>query len=202
MSNEHTEASQSIDVEPRTRRALEEPLSVVSLDGTPVDSREETIVMVVSGSGESYHVDVAGDGRCECPDHKHRNAECKHIRRARAALGIAPIDSRTLGAVDVDEQLAANAPGPVVATSDGGIIEAGDEGEILDEGDDDGRPEDCECGEWNAGLELPCWPCYREGFDEPAGDDVDGDDEGDREEPRRSEPADFGHGESTGVQDL
>ena len=32
------------------------------------------------------------------------------------------------------------------------------------------------------------------------GDDQDGDT--DREEPRRSEPADFGHGESTGVQEL
>jgi predicted nucleic acid-binding Zn finger protein len=136
MSNEHTHANESIDVEPRTRRALEEPLSVVSLDGTPVESTDETVVMVVSGSGESYHVD-ADVGRCECPDHKHRNAECKHIRRSRAALGTDPVDSRTLAAVDVDSQLAANAPGPVVATSDGGIIEAGDDGEILNDDSDD-----------------------------------------------------------------
>ena len=52
---------------------------------------------------------------------------------------------------------------------------------------------------------LPCWPCYRDGFrsqnpEEPANDDYAD------EEPevalRRSEPADFGGGESTGVQDL
>lgn len=83
---------------------------------------------------------------------------------------------------------------PVVATSDGRIIEAGDEGEILDEETDDGRPDDCAC--WDAGLKLPCWPCYRDGFDEPASTD-DG-----RQEPARSEPADFGGGESPGVQDL
>lgn len=55
--------------------------------------------------------------------------------------------------------------------SDDEIIVAGDEGEVLDgdeESDDDGRPDDCGCGDWNAGLELPCWPCYRDGFEEPA----------------------------------
>ena len=34
------------------------------------------------------------------------------------------------------------------------------------------RPSDCECLE--AFHDLPCWKCYREGFDEPnpdAGDD-------------------------------
>jgi hypothetical protein len=176
MSNEHTHANESIDVEPRTRRALGEPLSVVSLDGTPVESRDDTVVLVVSHSGESYHVD-AEMGRCECPDHTHRDVDCKHIRRARAALGLEPVDSQVLAAVDVDATLGDTAPGPVVATSDGGIIDAGDEGEILDESDDDqdtdgdGRPDECDCGNWNAGLGLPCWPCYRDGFDEPAGGD-------------------------------
>jgi len=28
----------------------------------------------------------------------------------------------------------------------------------------DGRPEDCDC--WATG-ELPCWPCFRDGFEEP-----------------------------------
>jgi len=36
------------------------------------------------------------------------------------------------------------------------------------------RAADCDC--WDAGLELPCWPCYRDGFrspnpEEPASDD-------------------------------
>jgi hypothetical protein len=172
MSDNTTEASESIA--PRTRRALSEPLSVVSLDGTPVESRDETIVMVVSHSGETYHVDAEA-GRCECPDHEYRDARCKHIRRARVALGLQPVDSQVLVSVDVDATLGANAPGPVVATPDGGIIDAGDDGEILDEeeseernDDDDGRPDDCDCGDWNADLELPCWPCFRDSFEEPA----------------------------------
>jgi hypothetical protein len=67
-----------------------------------------------------------------------------------------------------------NAPGPVVAASDGGIVDAGDDGEILDSdtgGDenDDGRPDECGCDEFELDVGLPCWPCYREGHDTPAG---------------------------------
>lgn len=139
MSESDTAASEGIDVEPRTERALTEPLSVVTLDGTPVETREETIVMVVSSSGESYHVD-AREGRCTCPDAEYNlddDEQCKHAVRARLALGLEPVDSRVLAAVDVDSALGANAPGPRVATSDGGIIEAGDDGEILDDSDDE-----------------------------------------------------------------
>jgi hypothetical protein len=173
MSTYESAEVEGTDVEPRTERALSEPLSVVSLDGTPVESTDETIVMVVSHSGETYHVD-AEVGRCECPDHEHRDARCKHIRRSRVALGLQPVDSRVLAAVDVDATLGANAPGPIVATSDGGIIDAGDEGVVLDgdesteESGQDGRPEDCDCGDWNAHADLACWPCFRDGFEEPA----------------------------------
>jgi hypothetical protein len=34
------------------------------------------------------------------------------------------------------------------------------------EGDE--RPSECDCGDWNDGFDLPCWPYYREGFREPA----------------------------------
>lgn len=51
------------------------------------------------------------------------------------------------------------------------IIEAGDDGAILDEDSDDvdERPEDCECSGSALEVEydLPCWPCYREGFETP-----------------------------------
>jgi len=59
---------------------------------------------------------------------------------------------------------------PRFLATDGGIIDAGDGGEVLDddESTDDGRPDDCDCGDWNDGEGLPCWPCYRDGFEEPA----------------------------------
>lgn len=192
--------SDGIEIESRTERALTEPLSVVTLDGTPVEAGE-SVVQVVSHSGDSYHVDVAR-GVCECPDHRHREAECKHIRRARIALGETTISADVLAAVDVDRQLGVNSPGPRVLCSDGGIIEADDGGEILDETESEAdessseRPDDCECQHFDSGVtDLPCWACYRDGFETVA-------DEAGRPTPTRSEPADFGGGETTGVQDL
>jgi len=212
----------SIDLEKRTRRALEEYLTV--LDDIDAAAGADDLYAVVSESGSQYLVDARA-GSCTCPDAEHRNPEggCKHARRVGFATGAEPIPA----AADpdaVDDQLgahvggavrwacehgrefcaesadaredavrcsdcrieAATTPGERVVVADGGteIIEAGDEGEILDESDDDvvnlsevtgdavpeddARPGDCDCGDWNNGLDLPCWPCYREGFETPA----------------------------------
>lgn len=40
---------------------------------------------VESESGSQYTVD-AEEGRCSCPDHQHRNAQCKHLRRVALAI--------------------------------------------------------------------------------------------------------------------
>ena len=168
MSNDEPDACDSIDR--RTERALTEPLSVLTPDGTPVEDPDATIVAVVSHSGASYTVDVRA-GRCECPDAEHRNPDggCKHVRRARVALGREPVAARVLDTVDPDPQLGANAPGPAVATADGGIVDAGDDAVILDDGRDDdddaGRPDGCACA--GLGGELECFACHLEGFDEP-----------------------------------
>ena len=31
--------------------------------------------------------------------------------------------------------------------------------------------DECDCGDWNADADLPCWPCYRDEFDTPASAD-------------------------------
>jgi len=175
MTNHEPDARDSIDR--RTRRALVEPLTVLSHDETPVESRETTVVTVTSASGSTYDIDVVS-GACSCPDARHRDPDggCKHVRRARVAVGVEPVDARTIRALgdDVDPQLGAFTPGPRVAASDGGIVDAGDDGVVLDErddADDDVRPDDCACGGFHTDAELPCWPCYRDGFDEPASAD-------------------------------
>lgn len=38
-------------------------------------------------------------------------------------------------------------------------------GKRVKEEGSDGRPDGCSC--WNPDGELSCWPCYREGFEEP-----------------------------------
>lgn len=170
-----TEESDGIEVEKRTRRALEEPLSVLSVDGTPLDETDTTIVSVVSHSGEQYTVDVR-EGRCTCPDAEYNldaDERCKHEIRARAVLRREPVDARVLDAVDVDPQLGQHAFEPAVASADGGIIDAGDDGVVLDENtdSDDERPADCDCAEFHADAELPCFACYQADFEEPASAD-------------------------------
>jgi hypothetical protein len=185
MPTEHTDEHESTDVEPRTRRALERVASVLHTDGTPIREGEEpTVVSVHSdNSGKERRVDVR-EGRCSCPDHEHRDAMCYHIRRARYALGVEPVPTETLAACDVHIHFAANAPGPVVATSDGGLV-----GRESDEESDDSTD--------SARSDSRLDPRVREHVEEH-GSPAHGYDHA----PERSEPADFGGGESTGVQEL
>jgi hypothetical protein len=227
----------SIEIPDRTRRALEEPLTVVDLDGTPVED-DATVVLVVSHSGESYRVDARA-GVCECPDSKHRDPDggCKHVRRARAALDREPLDARVVAAVDVDETLGTNAPGPSVVASDGGSAEFTERADALnDDVDADGledRYDDAaivdaeEPDEWDGPHRefdrygrptgesyLRCPACGVEVLEQHLdsvthadGCEFEENDDGSAEitgtdTPRRSEPADFGLGDSTGVQEL
>ena len=185
MSDYNTarQESSGTDIETRARRALERAYTVTAVDGTPIsDGETPTVVSVHSGnSGKERRVDVA-EGRCTCPDHEHREVECAHIRRARIALGVEPVNRDTLAACDVHARFAEHAPGPVVATSDGGHV-GGDTDDSTDSDESDG----------GRGLD----PRVREHV-EQHGSPAHGYDHA----PDRSEPADFGHGESTGVQEL
>jgi len=169
MSTNELDGHESI--EPRTERALCEAMTVLPEGG-------DVYTVVGQNGGGEYRVDTR-ESRCTCPDHKHRGAECKHLRRVAFATGERAVPDGVEGVdellgehVDGQPQAGDGGQGQAVAT-DGGeeILVGGDDGELLDEGDGDGRPDDCDCGEWNQGLELPCWPCYREDFKEPAGVD-------------------------------
>lgn len=172
----------------RDARALTQYLTV--LDDVDRAKGAEDLFFVVSESGESYLVDVA-TGACECPDAEYREPEggCKHFRRCLFATGRRAIPA-WIDREPVDPDLGEHVDGEVrFAATDGGsgIIEAGDDGEVLDEESDDeavvdlsevygeaapdapDRPEDCECSGSALEVEydLPCWPCYREGFETP-----------------------------------
>ena len=181
---ERTEAEDTDTVDERTVRALEEPLTVLP---DAVDA--PGMVRVVSHTQEEYTVDVRG-GNCECPDATYNlddETACKHVRRARFALGLDTIPGAALDACDVEPNFGAfvETDEVRVATPDGGVIEADDGGEVLDETDeDDGttgvrdpyahrddedvdtRPlgtvdtgDECEeCAELSD--ELPCFECY------------------------------------------
>jgi hypothetical protein len=144
-----SESQDSIDIKPRLRRALEEPLSVVSTDGTPVDG-DASIVSVESHSGESYTVDVR-EGRCDCPDAQYNlgdDQQCKHQIRAEIALGRSPVPVRATETVDVDAVLGEHTDATLqFLASDGGIIdgETGDEVSAETDTDTDTDTETAAC---------------------------------------------------------
>jgi len=64
--------------------ALTEAMTVVEDDPAAWSASE---VAVYSGETSKYVVNVDTQF-CECADHAYRGAQCKHIRRARYALGL------------------------------------------------------------------------------------------------------------------
>ena len=110
----------------RTLKALTRPFSVVSTDGTPIGTPSDTpVVLVVSNSGESYRTNVQTRS-CSCPDDKYNipsHVPCKHVRRARIAMGLDSIHQRVVSALELDIDtpdtdsrggIGASAPGPIV----------------------------------------------------------------------------------------
>lgn len=151
---------ESIELEPRTERALTQYLTVLADVGRAKGA--DDLFLVVSQSGSEYLVDTR-EGRCECDDHHYRGVRCKHLRRVAFATGDEPVPA---GVDGVDPQLGEHTDEtPRRAASDGGVVETTDDTTEGDDGDE--RPDDCDCGAWNAGEGLPCWPCYRDGFREP-----------------------------------
>lgn len=88
-------------------------------------------------AAHEYDVSVARSGettKCSCPSDEHQSGPCKHRRWVEHH---AP-DAVVIAAAGVQ--------------TDGGVIDAGDEGKIIDE-------EDC----WCDGQPMPCWDCYNTG---------------------------------------
>lgn len=85
----------------RDRRALSEQLIV--LEDAP------DIYKVYSEAGEEYMVDTRGPA-CTCPDFRYREADCKHIHRARIEAGeydLAQLDTDIQETIDaLDDHLA------------------------------------------------------------------------------------------------
>jgi hypothetical protein len=143
------------EVEPRTRRALEEYLTVLPEHGRVKSA--DGLVLVVSATQEEYVVDVHS-GACECPDATYNLDDdelCKHARRARFALGVDAVPAEALEAAEVEPNFGAfvDTDGVRVATADGGIVEAEEDVEILTDEDDEDECEVC------AALsdDLPCF---------------------------------------------
>ncbi|PSP55379.1 hypothetical protein BRC82_05390 [Halobacteriales archaeon QS_1_67_19] len=147
------------DLEQRDIRALTEKMTVLPEGGG--------VYSVTTESGSEYLID-SREGRCTCPDFEYNGARCKHIRRVEYATGEQTVpDWADSDAIDSLLGEHAEASPKVAATDGGDVIVADDDGMILDSDDtneENGRPDDCQC--WDPDSELPCFPCWREGFRE------------------------------------
>lgn len=135
---ERAVTDESTDLEPRDVRALTECMTTLPLGGD--------VYSVTTESGSEYRVD-AQEGRCTCPDHRHRGVRCKHLKRLVFARGDAPIPAwADTDAVDplLGEHCEQT---PRKAAADGDSLE----GEGTSEGES--HREDC----WCAGKSLPCF---------------------------------------------
>jgi len=151
MTTKETSEKNVSELEGRTRRALEEYMTVLP--------EEETgLCRVYTESGSEYVVDTE-DGACTCPDVRHNLGHdelCKHQRRARFALGIDAVPVEAVEELDVDESLGRHTDASLrFVASDGGIVEAGDDVELLEE--DAAADEDTDAAEEDetAGVRDP-----------------------------------------------
>ena len=151
---EVSDAEDSDTLDDRTERALTEYLTV-----TTCDVGDENVVEVHSQSGKSYVVDAV-EGTCTCPDAEYNLDEtetCKHAKRARFALGLDAVP--VVATLEVDETLGCGTDADLrFATTDGGVVEAGDDAEVLTDDEENADTDECdECAELDG---MPCFECY------------------------------------------
>jgi hypothetical protein len=91
----------------------------------------------------TVHVEGGIPADCTCPAFEYQDGPCKHM----VAVAIR------------EPVLEAVTAGPA-ARADGGLTV---EEETTAESTE--RPDDCDCAP--TFEDLPCWPCYRDGFEEP-----------------------------------
>jgi len=138
-----------------------------------VDVLDADVATEKRAQWEAFEFTVLGDGDVEVVNDSHADAD-DHTYTVHVESGIpsdcsCPADTYQEGAckhrvaVAIREPVLEAASREQPVRADGGVAleEFG-----ADDRDDD-RPEDCDCGEWNDGLGLCCWPCYRKGFEEP-----------------------------------
>ena len=213
MSAYKSHGTESIELDDRTRRALTEYMGVLSEGGD---------LFTVVGENHpdrdqsEYTVDLAL-GRCSCADSEYRGVECKHQIRAKLATGREPVPA-AISPDDVAGELGGDhlEGEPRFLATDSDATASVDEftgeltrvpvagGVLVYESRDVGRElvgfEDVT--DWDALGDAVAARGHGRGdvLHLPELDD-ERDDQG-RQEPSRSEPADFGGGESTGVQEL
>jgi hypothetical protein len=134
MFENDSETQDCIEIADRTRRALEEYMTVLPEFGRAADAPGLFVVVGENENGE-YLCDTRTGG-CECKDAEYRDPEggCKHVRRCRIVQGEKPVPAASLGDIEVDSSIGVHVDSsPKFTTADGGVIDAGDGAELIDD---------------------------------------------------------------------
>ena len=120
-TNESDSEPETVDLPDRTQRALEQYITITPDIGRARGA--DNLVLATSESGSSYLVDLQSN-TCECPDSKHRDPTlgCKHIRRARFALGQWPIPEEVATEYDIDPTLGEHTDAEIEITPASGVV--------------------------------------------------------------------------------
>lgn len=91
----------------------------------------------------TVHVESGVPSDCTCPAFEYQQKVCKQMV-----------------AVAIREPVLEAATAEPTLKTDGGVTVEADESDHSDK-----RPDNCDCT--SLMEDLPCWPCYRDGFKEP-----------------------------------
>lgn len=165
MSEKESQRQDCID--PRTRRALEECMTVLPDHGRAEDALGLFAVIGENGNGE-YLVDARTES-CECNDAKYRDPEggCKHLRRCRIATGETPVPASALSEseIAIDDTFGVHVDGSAkFATADGGFIDGETGKDIVEENTaasvwSDPKPEVDKYGQPTGDHYVTCQEC-------------------------------------------
>ena len=163
-TDESNQIQELSDMSKRQIRALTEYHTVLDNVGSADPAAGK--YTVVSQSGNQYDVDIVNE-TCSCPDHQQRQSVCKHIHRARYALGVVAIPA----AVDktaIDSQMGEHVDGEPIFTdevqSDSEDTDDTDDSDMENETDDTDDPDledsDDECPDCaRLDGDVLCWDC-------------------------------------------
>jgi hypothetical protein len=91
MSEPNSDTQEQVEIAGRTERAFTDVMRVRQdkgrADGADGLFIVETHIEADDDTEQTDYLVDAQQGRCECPDHEHRNSRCKHIRRVDFATG-------------------------------------------------------------------------------------------------------------------
>lgn len=144
-----------------TKRAQYEAFEF-TVDGPDVHVRNGSYGADADDHEYTVHVESGIPSDCTCPAFEHRDGACKHMVAVAIREPVLEAATDPDVATDGGERTSGSRSSSGLRSDGGELVVASDTTGV---DDTDERPEDCDC--LPTFDDLPCWPCYRDGFRSP-----------------------------------